>query len=68
MISSWFQKNKKMGKISEFDLYLFSEGTLYRAYEKLGSHLKTVNGKAGVLFAVWAPNANGVSVVGDFNH
>ena len=53
--------------MSEFDLYLFSEGTLYRAYEKLGSHLKTINGKAGVSFAVWAPNATGVSVVGDFN-
>ncbi len=56
-----------MSKMSAFDLYLFSEGTLYRAYEKLGSHLKTVNGKAGVSFAVWAPNATGVSVVGDFN-
>ena len=54
--------------MSEFDLYLFSEGTLYRAYEKLGSHLKTINRKAGVSFAVWAPNATGVSVVGDFNH
>ncbi|MFH2069340.1 MAG: 1,4-alpha-glucan branching protein GlgB [Candidatus Omnitrophota bacterium] len=57
-----------MGKMSEFDLYLFSEGTLYRAYEKLGSHLKIANGKNGVFFAVWAPNASGVSVVGDFNH
>lgn len=54
--------------MSEFDLYLFSEGTLYRAYEKLGSHLKSINGKNGVFFAVWAPNANSVSVIGDFNH
>ncbi|MFA5393661.1 MAG: 1,4-alpha-glucan branching protein GlgB [Candidatus Ratteibacteria bacterium] len=54
--------------MSEFDLYLFSEGTLYRAYEKLGSHPKTINEKSGVSFAVWAPNANSVSVVGDFNH
>ncbi len=53
---------------SDFDRYLFSEGTLYHAYEKLGSHLTvTPEGKKGVFFAVWAPNAEGVSVVGDFN-
>jgi 1,4-alpha-glucan branching enzyme len=53
--------------LGELDLYLISEGTHYRAYEKLGAHLLTLNGTAGVLFAVWAPNANRVSLVGDFN-
>jgi len=53
--------------LSEFDLYLFGEGTLRRAYDKLGAHLGEVNGRPGVHFAVWAPNAESVSVVGDFN-
>ena len=53
--------------LSDFDLHLFSEGTHYRAWEKLGSHLTTIGGIAGVRFAVWAPNAQRVSVVGDFN-
>ncbi len=53
--------------LTDFDLHLFSEGRLYRAYEKLGSHLATIAGVAGVHFAVWAPNALRVSVVGDFN-
>ena len=53
--------------LSEFDIYLMGEGRHYDAYEKLGAHLKTVDGVAGVHFAVWAPNARRVSVVGDFN-
>jgi 1,4-alpha-glucan branching enzyme len=53
--------------LSEFDLYLFSEGTHYRVYEKLGAHLGEKDGRKGVHFAVWAPNAEFVSVVGDFN-
>jgi 1,4-alpha-glucan branching enzyme len=53
--------------LGEVDLYLIGEGTHYRAYEKLGAHLLTLEGVAGVLFAVWAPNARRVSVVGDFN-
>ncbi len=53
--------------LTDFDLHLFAEGRLYRAYEKLGAHLVTVEGVAGVWFAVWAPNAVRVSVVGDFN-
>jgi 1,4-alpha-glucan branching enzyme len=54
--------------LTEFDLHLFSEGTQYRAWEKLGSHRVTVDTVNGVHFAVWAPNAQRVSVIGDFNH
>ncbi len=54
--------------LTEFDLYLMGEGRHYDTYEKLGAHLKTVDGVTGVHFAVWAPSARRVSVVGDFNH
>jgi len=54
--------------ISEFDLYLLAEGTHYRAYEKLGAHITEKEGKRGVQFAVWAPNAKRVSIIGDFNN
>jgi len=54
--------------LSDFDLYLFAEGTHTRAYEKLGAHLSERNGHLGVQFAVWAPNAERVSVIGDFNN
>ncbi len=53
--------------ISDFDLYLFGEGSNNRIYDKLGAHPETVNGVAGTRFAVWAPNAERVSVVGPFN-
>lgn len=53
---------------SEFDRYLFHEGNHFYSYEMLGSHLVTKEGKAGVRFAVWAPKARAVSVVGDFNN
>ena len=53
--------------LSEFDLYLLGEGTHYRAYEKLGAHLTQRDGRRGVHFAVWAPNAKLVSVIGEFN-
>ncbi|MGH9781400.1 MAG: alpha-amylase family glycosyl hydrolase, partial [Candidatus Acidiferrales bacterium] len=53
--------------LSEFDRYLFAEGTQSRAYEKLGAHFSEKDGRRGVQFAVWAPNAEMVSVVGDFN-
>ncbi len=53
--------------LSEEDLYLFGKGDERRIYEKLGAQLRTVEGVAGVSFAVWAPNAQRVSVVGDFN-
>ncbi|MBZ5699831.1 MAG: 1,4-alpha-glucan branching protein GlgB [Acidobacteriia bacterium] len=53
--------------LTDFDLHLMGEGTHYLKYEKMGAHLATVLGVAGVQFAVWAPNAMRVSVVGDFN-
>lgn len=53
--------------LSDMDLYLFNEGTHNRAYEKMGAHLITHEGVKGVSFAVWAPNAKRVSVVGSFN-
>ena len=53
--------------LSEYDRYLLNEGTHCRAYEKLGAHVWTVDGCRGVYFAVWAPAARRVSVVGDFN-
>ncbi|MFJ7747797.1 1,4-alpha-glucan branching protein GlgB [Peribacillus sp. NPDC097295] len=52
---------------SDFDLYLFHEGTLYESYKMLGAHILTSSGKEGVRFAVWAPHAKKVSVVGNFN-
>jgi 1,4-alpha-glucan branching enzyme len=58
----------KSNKITEFDLHLFSEGNHHRIYEKLGAHLTTMDGVYGVNFAVWAPNARNVSVLGDFNN
>ena len=54
--------------LSDYDLYLLGEGTHYRLYDKLGAHLIEQDGVAGAHFAVWAPNANYVSVVGDFNY
>src|SRR5439155_815275 len=54
-------------QLSDFDLHLMSEGRHYDTYEKLGAHLKTVNGITGVNFAVWAPSAKRVSIVGNFN-
>ncbi len=56
-----------MSILSEHDLYLLGEGTHFRLYEKMGAHLTTRDGVAGTRFAVWAPNAEKVSVVGDFN-
>jgi len=53
--------------LSDFDLYLMGEGTHYQKYEKMGAHPVVVDGVSGVMFAVWAPNAMRVSVVGDFN-
>lgn len=66
-------KNKKQNSesaydfITEFDQYLFGQGTHYDLYNKLGAHPMTLEGQQGVFFAVWAPNAQKVSVVGDFN-
>src|SRR5579864_6741916 len=61
------QTDTRPSLLTDFDLYLFNEGTHVRVYEKLGAHIATVDGTPGVIFAVWAPNADAVSVVGDFN-
>jgi 1,4-alpha-glucan branching enzyme len=53
--------------LGEVDIYLLAEGTHWRAYEKLGAHPTAIDGVEGVGFAVWAPNARRVSVVGPFN-
>jgi 1,4-alpha-glucan branching enzyme len=53
--------------LSEHDIYLFKQGNHFRLFEKLGAHLITLNGVAGTHFAVWAPNAEQVNVIGDFN-
>jgi len=53
--------------LTDQDVYLFREGTLFRAYDKLGAHLCEIDGVAGARFGVWAPNAERVCVMGDFN-
>lgn len=53
--------------LTDHDIYLFKEGNHFRLYDKLGSHPLTVEGKEGIYFALWAPNAEKVSVTGDFN-
>ena len=53
--------------MSDFDAHLLAEGTHMFMYERLGAPLREIDGVQGVLFAVWAPNAKGVSVIGDFN-
>ena len=64
------KKEKELGTgfITKMDRYLFGEGTHYKIYEKLGAHPKNYKGKDGMYFAVWAPHAQAVSVVGDFNN
>ncbi len=54
-------------QLTDHDIYLFKEGNHFRLYRRLGAHVMNVNGVSGVHFAVWAPNAEKVSVVGDFN-
>src|SRR4029077_18152930 len=53
--------------LTDFDLHLVAEGTHYQAWDKLGAHTVEIGGVSGVHFAVWAPNAQRVSVIGDFN-
>ncbi|MDD4470252.1 MAG: 1,4-alpha-glucan branching enzyme, partial [Methanoculleus sp.] len=53
--------------ITDYDVYLFRQGSHSRLYEKLGSHSAVSGGVQGTFFAVWAPNAAEVSVIGDFN-
>src|SRR5947208_6517743 len=60
-----YQYGPSMGEV---DLHLFAEGQHWKIYEKFGAHLRTIGDAAGAYFAVWAPNAQRVSVVGDFNN
>ena len=55
-------------KFTELDQYLFGQGTNYEVYKKLGAHPVTYRRRKGVYFAVWAPNAQSVSVIGEFNN
>src|SRR5690606_31920989 len=61
------KKRKPRTVLTKDDLYWFNEGTHNRLYQKLGAHLRTTGGVDGTNFAVWAPNAERVSVIGDFN-
>jgi 1,4-alpha-glucan branching enzyme len=61
------ERGRDPSLLSEDDLYLFNEGSHLRLYEKLGSHPATVEGRDGTRFAVWAPNARSVSVMGEWN-
>jgi len=62
------QKVLPYSKFSEFDIFLFKEGKHFKLYEKFGARPETVNGIKGIYFAIWAPSAKSVSVVGDFNY
>src|SRR6266480_4562574 len=53
--------------MGEVDLHLFAEGQHWKIYDKFGAHVRTIGDATGVYFALWAPNAQRVSVVGDFN-
>lgn len=59
--------NYNVSRLTELDVYLFKQGNHTKLYEKLGSHMMEYEGRRGVYFAVWAPNAERVSVRGDFN-
>ena len=67
MIVAAQDTKKQESFLTDFDLHLFSEGTHCRIYEKLGAHIITLDGVKGTHFAVWAPNAESVAVIGDFN-
>ena len=54
--------------ITEVDAYLFGQGTHYEIYNKMGAHVGVKDGKEGVYFAVWAPAAREVYVIGEFNN
>ncbi len=67
LISTFYDCYSFSPVLSEYDLYLFNQGNHYEIYEKFGAHPMRQQGVSGVLFALWAPSAARVSVVGDFN-
>ena len=62
------KKNVQSYEIGELDQYLFGQGVHYELYKKMGAHKVTVDGVKGVYFAVWAPHAEKVTVIGEFNN
>lgn len=58
----------KVSALKDYDLYLYHQGTNFYVYQMLGAHFVIENGVKGVRFAVWAPHAKSISVVGDFNN
>jgi 1,4-alpha-glucan branching enzyme len=67
-IRQFFDPYSFLPTLGDLDLHLFNEGTDHFIYKKLGAHVRIVDGVPGVTFAVWAPSARRVSVVGNFNH
>ena len=67
MAESAVKVQYEISLITDEDLYLFNEGSHFRLYERMGAHPLTVAGQHGTFCAVWAPNAERVSVIGDFN-
>jgi 1,4-alpha-glucan branching enzyme len=67
-LRQFFDPYSFLPTLGEQDLYLFNEGNEHRIFEKLGAHLRELDGVPGVSFAVWAPTAAQVSLVGNFNH
>ena len=59
--------NRELSRLTDVDLHLFHEGSHNRLYQKFGAHAGSIDGRRGTHFAVWAPNAEMVSIVGDFN-
>ena len=59
--------SQEITRLTDDDIYLFNEGTQFKLYEKLGAHPGRANGVEGTSFSVWAPNAEWVSVIGNFN-
>lgn len=61
------QHEKQTKLITDFDAHLFNNGTFYKVYEKFGAQVTAENGKSGVRFTTWAPNANSIDIIGEFN-
>ena len=62
------EESETFSLLTDFDIHLFKSGKHFKLYEKLGAHISTFKGHSGTYFAVWAPNARNVSVIGNFNH
>lgn len=67
-IRQFYDPYSFLPSVSDHDIYLFNEGNAHQAYNMMGAHFRQLNGIKGVAFAVWAPSARRVSLVGDFNH